>query len=148
MNQMDATHIGNLALVAMTALGMLWVAVPLGLTLGLPTWLVALICIPCSVFGASLVILLIHPFRGFVRRHFSERNRRGQVRYIFRIWRRTGLPGLGVLGPLLAGPPPTMAIGLLLGAPPARLLAWTAFGISVWTGFMIGAWILCRDLFF
>ena len=145
---MDTTQIRDIALVATAALGMLWVAVPMGLTLGMPTWLVAVICIPCSIIGSALVIPLVLPFHKFLRRHFSERNRRGQVRYIIRVWRKSGIPGLGLLGPLLAGPPPTMAVGLLLGAPPLRMLTWTGFGISIWTGVMVGSWILARDLFF
>jgi hypothetical protein len=143
----DAVSYVDIALMAFFALTMLWVAVPLGFGLGVPPLAVALIVIPCSIFGATLVIWIVAPLRGIVRRRYSERNRRGEIRYIFRIWRKCGLPGVGILGPLLVGPPPTMAIGLLLGSNPRRLLAWTSLGIVLWTGFMELVWWLGRDMF-
>lgn len=133
---MDTLHAHNLLILAAFSLGMLWVAVPMGLAMGLNPLLVACVSIPCSILGASCMIWLIRPLREWVRKRYSERNKRGHLRLIFRIWRKAGLPGLGILGPLVVGPPPTMAVGLLLGANPAKLLAWTSAGILLWTTFM------------
>ena len=143
----DPLFLRNVALVFFFAFAMLWVAVPLGLTLGLPPLLVAVIAVPCSITGAALVIWLIRPFSDFVHKHLSERDRRGRVKLIFRVWRRSGIPGLGVLGPLLVGPPLTIAVGMLLGALPKRLIAWTSLGIVIWTSFMLGLWYFGREWF-
>jgi len=137
----------EIATVVFFSFGMLWVAVPMGLIFGLHPLLVAAIAIPCSIAGASIVILIVNPLRNWVRRHYSERNRRGQVRTIFKVWRRFGIPGLGILGPLLVGPPPTVAIGLLLGADTRSLILWTSAGIVTWTAFMEILWWLGRDVF-
>jgi len=133
---MDSAHIHGLLVLAFFSLGMLWVAVPMGLAMGLNPFMVACIAVPCSILGAACVIVLIRPLRDWVRKRYSERNKRGHLRLIFRVWRKAGLPGIGLLGPLLVGPPPTMAVGLLMGAKPAKLLAWTSAGILLWTTFM------------
>lgn len=143
----ESVELPSLLLLILLGIGMLWVAVPMGLTMGVPPWLVAALVIPASIAGAALMIWLVSPLREFVRKRYPERNRRGRTRLIFRVWRRSGLPGLGILGPLLVGPPPTMALGVILGASAKRLLLWTSLGIIVWTSFMELLWLFGHDWF-
>jgi hypothetical protein len=51
---------------------------------------------------------------------------------LYGIWARYGVPGLGLSAPLFVGAPPGAAMGIILGAPTARLLLWTMLGIVFW----------------
>lgn len=52
---------------------------------------------------------------------------------LFRVWLRYGVIGWGLAAPLLVGSPLGAAFGLVLGAPPRRLLPWLAAGSVLWS---------------
>ena len=54
--------------------------------------------------------------------------------------------GWGLASPLVFAPPLGTAIGLALGAPRRRLLAWMAVGSVLWTTILVGAGVIGYDL--
>lgn len=117
----------------------IWFAIPTGLALGLAPWLVWTLTIVGSLSSITIVALGGHRLRTWLtaRRRGWLAARSGRV---YRIWLRFGVPGWGLLSPLLVAPPMGTAIGLILGAPRGRLLAWMAAGVIAWTTIlMIGA---------
>lgn len=143
---MESLQWHNIGLIIFFSFGMLWVAVPTGLALGVPIWLVALIAIPGSIAGAALMFKLTRPIQNWIERRYIKKHT-DKISLVQKIWNRGGVPALGIIGPLIMGPPPTMAVGLLLGAPKRALLFWTATGIIIWTNFMFLAWIFAREYF-
>jgi membrane protein YqaA with SNARE-associated domain len=122
-------------LASVFALGVaeLWAAAPAGALMGLNPALVCLVAAAGAISGGAAVLLLGERVKAWLRRrHERERleERRG---LLFRVWRRYGIPGWGLLSPLLVGSPLGAALGLALGAPPLRLLPWLCAGSLVWS---------------
>jgi membrane protein YqaA with SNARE-associated domain len=124
-----------LKLLTLFALGVaeLWAAAPAGALMRLNPVLVCLVAAAGAVSGGTVVILLGERVKAWLEhRHQREKleERRGML---FRVWRRYGVIGWGLLAPLLVGSPLGAALGLLLGAPPRRLLPWLAAGSVLWS---------------
>lgn len=116
----------------------IWFAVPAGLALGLAPWLVWIITIAGSLCGVIVVAV-----GGDRLRTWLTRRRRGwmvaRAGRTYQIWVRFGVPGWGLASPLLVAPAMGTAIGLLLGAPRGRLLAWMGAGVVIWTSILVVA---------
>lgn len=118
---------------------------PAGLALGVPPpvlWL-------ATVTG-SLVSVAVVAFAGDALRAWLVRRRGGGVvagrGRLYRIWVRYGVIGWGLVSPLVFAPPMGTAIGLVLGAPRRRLLAWMAAGAVLWTTILVGGGVLGLDI--
>ncbi len=131
------------AVVAVFVLGVveIWFAVPAGLALGLAPWLVWIVTIIGSLFAATVVAVGGDRLRTWLTRGRSDwmTARTGRI---YGIWVRYGVPGWGLLSPLLVAPAMGTAIGLLLGAPRRRLLVWMIAGIVVWTSILVLAGVI------
>ena len=124
-----------LKLLTIFALGVaeLWAAAPAGAVMGLDPLLVFLVAAAGAIGGGSVVLLLGERVKAWlVRKRKCEKleERRG---LLFRVWLRYGVIGWGLLAPLLVGSPLGAAFGLVLGAPPRRLLPWLAAGSLLWS---------------
>ncbi len=127
----------ELALKLLVVLGLgaweLWAAVPAGYALGLSPIAVSAATSTGAVLGAVAVTWLgtrVLVWFGKRENHLSTSQRPG---LLHRVWHRHGAMGLGLLAPLVTGAPLGVAIGLALGAPPKRLLAWVVVGVVAWT---------------
>lgn len=122
-------------LLTIFALGVaeLWAAAPAGALMRLDPLLVCTVASLGAVSGGTVVILLGERVKAWlVRRRKREKleERRG---LLFRVWQRYGVIGCGLLAPLLVGSPLGAALGLVLGAPPRRLVPWLAAGSILWS---------------
>jgi len=123
----------DLHLLAVLGLGAvtLWGAIPIGLALGLDPWAV---CVAAAI-GAALGTLAVSAVGDRIRNHPPTPLAKAATRYrglLYRIWLRYRAPGLGLAAPLFVGAPLGTAMGIILGAPTARLLLWTMLGIVLW----------------
>jgi hypothetical protein len=123
----------------------IWFAVPAGFALDLSPpvlWL--------ATAAGSLASVTIVAFAGDALRARLVRRRGGSVvagrGRLYRIWVRYGVVGWGLVSPLVFAPPMGTAIGLVLGAPRRRLLAWMAAGTVGWTTILVGGGVLGLDL--
>ena len=123
----------------------IWFAIPAGLALGVPPlalWLATL--------AGSLLSVTVVAFAGDLLRTWLIRRRGGSVisgrGRLYGIWVRYGVIGWGIASPLVFAPPMGTAIGLVLGAPRSRLLAWMAAGTVLWTTILVGAGMIGLDL--
>lgn len=118
------------------ALVEIWFAVPTGLALGLAPLLVWILTIAGSLSGVAVIGVGGHRLRTWL-----TRRRRGwmaaRTGRTYGIWVRFGVPGWGLGSPLVVAPAMGTAIGLLLGAPRGRLLAWMGAGVVVWTSILV-----------
>ena len=123
----------DLRLLAVLGLGAvtLWGAIPIGLALGLDPWAA---CVAAAI-GAALGTLAVSAVGDRIRNHpptplAKAASHRG---LLYRIWLKYRAPGLGLAAPLFIGAPLGTAMGIILGAPTARLLLWTMLGIVLWS---------------
>lgn len=119
--------------VTVTGLGIieLWAAIPAGTALKLHPLLNGLAAGLGAIIGALLVIILGDRLRNWLlKKKEKEQKNKG---WIYRIWEKYGVIGLGILSPLIMGALLGAAIGISLGASPKRLILWMSVGIVIWT---------------
>lgn len=124
----------DLRLLAVLGLGAvtLWGAIPTGLALGLDPWAVC----TAAAIGAALGTLAVSAVGDRIRNRPPTPLAKAATRHrglLYRIWLKYRAPGLGLAAPLFVGAPLGTAMGIILGAPTARLLLWTMLGIVLWS---------------
>ncbi len=122
-------------LLTIFALGVaeLWAAAPGGALMRLDPWLVCVVAALGAVAGGTVVILLGERVKAWLARRRQGEKMENKQGLLFRVWLRYGVVGWGFLAPLLVGSPLGAALGLVLGAPPRRLLPWLAAGSVLWS---------------
>lgn len=121
----------------LTVLGLgaieLWAAIPAGLALQLHPVAIAFTATVGAMLGVVVVVLLGEGVRTWLARYHGGKGGKERQGFIYRVWRRYGVMGLGLLAPLLTGAPLGAVLGLALGAPLNRLLLWISLGIVLWS---------------
>src|SRR5436190_20823942 len=110
----------------------IWFAVPAGLALGVPPLALWLATVAGALVSVSVVAFAGDALRAWLVRRRGGKVLSGQGR-LYDIWVRYGVVGWGLASPLVFAPPMGTAIGLVLGAPRRRLLAWMLAGTVLWT---------------
>jgi len=111
----------------------LWAAAPAGVVMRLNPLLVCVVAALGAVAGGTVVILLGERVKAWLERKRKREKLEERRGLLFRVWQRYGVIGWGLLAPLLVGSPLGAAFGLVLGAPPRRLLPWLAAGSVLWS---------------
>ncbi len=114
----------------------IWGSVPTGLAVGLPGVWVWLLTVAGALASVSLVTVAGDALRDRLVRRFGHGGvqRRGRL---YGIWVRWGVPGWGLMSPLVFAPPMGTALGLALGAPRNWLWAWMTAGVILWTTVLV-----------
>ena len=127
----------ELAIKLLTVLGLgaieLWAAIPAGLALQLHPVAVGITAAVGAILGVFVVVLLGERVRTWLVQRHGGQTEKGRNGLIYRVWRRYGVVGLGLLAPVLIGAPLGAALGVTLGVPPGRLLFWMSLGIVLWS---------------
>ncbi len=111
----------------------LWAAAPAGAVMGFDPVLVCLVAAAGAVSGGTVVVLLGERVKAWLQKRRKREKMEERRGLLFKIWQRYGVIGWGLLAPLLVGSPLGAAFGLVLGAPPRRLLPWLAAGSVLWS---------------
>lgn len=114
----------------------IWGAVPVGLALGLPPVLVWILTVVGSMAGVGAVAVAGDAVRAWLVRRRGTSTTAGHGR-LYRVWVRYGVVGWGLVSPLAFAPAMGTAIGIALGAPHRRLIAWMFAGVMVWTSILV-----------
>jgi len=119
----------------------LWIAVPTGFAMKIHPVITGIVSAAGALAGVVLVILLGERFRHWLAGRNSKddesiNNKSTRRATIERIWERYGIVGLGLLAPLLTGAPLGAVLGIALGAPAGRLIAWMSVGIIIWSAIL------------
>lgn len=111
----------------------LWAAIPAGFTFGFSPLKTFFWAVTGGTCGSVAVAVLGVRLRDWALKKIQlQISLEGEGRF-YRIWNRYGIPGIGLLSPLLTGPFLGMLIGLALSAEPKRLLFWTVCGVLLWS---------------
>jgi hypothetical protein len=122
-------------LLTIFALGVaeLWAAAPAGVVMRLDPLLVCAVAALGAVAGGTVIILLGERVKAWLQQRRKREKLEERRGLLYRVWQRYGVIGWGLLAPLLIGSPLGAAFGLVLGAPPRRLLPWLAAGSILWS---------------
>lgn len=111
----------------------LWIAIPLGIKLGLHPVMAGI----SGAIGAIAGVLGISVVGNSLRQRIIQRIFGGGGKptpsHIRKIFESYGVVGLGIAGPVLVGAPLATALGIALGAKTMSLAKWTAVGIILWS---------------
>jgi len=130
----------KLTFVFILGAGELWVAIPAGIAIKLHPWMVALTSASGAALGSLTVIFLGARLRAWLLKEKEPQDNPNG--FIFKIWQRYGIIGLGLLAPLVTGAPLGAALGISMGAEPRKLLGWMVIGILLWTVILtLSAWL-------
>ncbi len=123
---------GAVFIVAATPLLEIWIAIPLGLAMGLDPVLTAI----AAALGNFIPLLIIVGFFEKVRTWYESRYPDGGgskgLEKFRRIWDRYGLPVAALSAPASIGTHLAIIIILMLGTDAKKSLAWMAFSIIAW----------------
>ena len=116
------------------ALGILelWLAIPLGLVMGLNPVVIAIMSILGAICGALIVARVGEDIKNWLVRKYGWDILKRQQGIVHRVWLKYGVIGLGLLSPFITGAPLGTALGIALGTPKKRLLLWISIGIVLW----------------
>ena len=114
----------------------IWAAVPAGIALGMPPLVVWLLTVSGSVLGVAVVGFGGGALRGWLARRRGDAILSRSPR-LHGVWLRYGVPGWGLVSPLVMAPAMGTAVGLLLGAPKRRLMLWMTAGVVLWTSSLV-----------
>ena len=110
----------------------LWISIPVGFALNMHPLLIAGITCFGSIWSVLVVIVIGERAVAFILKirgkRFSEKT--GKT-YLF--WEKYGIPGLGLISPVLLGAPIGAAIGISLGVKINKIILWMSIGIIFWT---------------
>jgi hypothetical protein len=122
-------------LLTLFALGVaeLWAAAPAGALMRLDPVLVCAVAALGAVAGGAAVVLLGERVKSWLERRRKRERMETRRGLLFKLWLRYGVIGWGLMAPLLVGSPLGAALGLVLGAPPRRLLPWLCAGSVLWS---------------
>jgi hypothetical protein len=114
----------------------IWGAVPVGLAMGISPVLVWILTVIGSMAGVSVVAVAGDAVRAWLVRRRGASTAAGHGR-LYDVWVRYGVVGWGLVSPLVFAPAMGTAIGIVLGAPRRRLVAWMGAGVLVWTSILV-----------
>ncbi len=127
-----ATALKLLTVVALSAVD-LFLGVPAGIVAGLPAIVVAIAVAGGGIAGVVLTVYVGDAARRWWRLHRKVRSGPKRSGWIKRVADRYGAPGLGLLAPIVTGPPAGALLGISLGIRRGPLLVWLSIGIAVWS---------------
>ncbi|WP_100404936.1 small multi-drug export protein [Bacillus solitudinis] len=110
--------------------------IPIGALAGLNTFLVVLIGLCGNIVTVILVIILMEKIKKWIERRRDNKNdetkkdKRGARAE--KIWRKYGLPGLAILGPILVGSHLAAFLSMTFGGQKKRVAIWMIGSLTVW----------------
>ncbi|APW98075.1 small multi-drug export protein [Halobiforma lacisalsi AJ5] len=118
-----------------------FVVIPVAIGLGLDPFLTGVAAFGGSVAAVVAIVLARSRLTEWWRRQTgtdvtNASDRYGRAR---RVWKRYGLAGLAVAGPILAGIHLTALLASVVGPDDRVTIAWLVAGLAAWTGALVAA---------
>jgi hypothetical protein len=132
----------NIALVFISGVVELWLAVPMGIALKLNPILIVAVSASSAILTVLIVAFLGDSLRSrFIAWRYGE-DKKFETSRIHDVWNKYGVVGLGLLSPLLFGAPLGTAVGITFGASKDNLILWMSLGIIIWSVGLTAAGIM------
>lgn len=121
----------NLVVVFIASAIELWIAIPIGFALEVPTPIICLVVILGAITGVTIAAFIGDKVRSFIRSKRKKADEKPNGR-IYKVWEKYGVVGYGLLAPALTGAVLGSAIGVGLGIERRKLILWLSVGVIVW----------------
>ena len=119
-------------------------AIPAGFAAGAPLWMAAISAWAGYSTGAMVVLLAGAPLRDWLIRKLKIPVERDSSKWVWRIWDRGGIWGLGLLAPVTIGPQAGSILALAVREAPLRVFLALCLGVIPWCvlfAFLVGCGI-------
>jgi len=107
-------------------------AIPAGVAAHAPLWAAGTAAWIGYSAGGLVVLLAGAPLRVWITGKLKVDPTPDPTKLFWRVWRRFGLWGLGLIAPVTIGPQATAAIALALGERPLRIQLAISLGVFPW----------------
>lgn len=108
-------------------------AIPAGVVAHAPVGMAMLAAWLGYSVGGMVILAVGAPLRSWLLAKLRINPKSDSKKLFWRIWRRFGLWGLGLIAPVTIGPQATAALALTLGEPPLRVQWAISLGALPWT---------------
>jgi hypothetical protein len=107
-------------------------AIPAGFAAGVPVWLAAVAAWLGYAAGAAVILVAGTPARDWVARKLGIPQVRDPQKWIWKVWARFGLIGLGLVAPVTIGPQIGALLALAVGERPMKTFLSLSLGVLPW----------------
>lgn len=110
----------------------LWVAIPVGFALKMNPFIIGSVSIIGSIWSVLVVSVIGEKAVSILMKIRGKKiiKKTGKT---YQLWEKYGIPGLGLISPLLLGAPLGAAIGITLGGDILKIIVWLSIGIIFWS---------------
>lgn len=107
--------------------------IPLAALAGLNTWVAVAVGLLGNILTVLLVIALMDKIKSWLAKRQNDKanNKRGERAE--RIWKKYGLPGLAILGPILVGSHLAAFLSMSFGGNKQSVAAWMIGSLVAWS---------------
>ncbi len=109
----------------------IYAAIPAGFAFGLSPWIIFAASLIGGVAGVFVAAFLGDRIRKFFHRNKPAKEPKPAKGFIYRIWNKYGIIGLGLLGTITVGAPVSLAVGIGFKAPLQKLITWCCIGVLI-----------------
>ena len=106
-----------------------YAAIPAGFALELSPLIIFLASTIGGLTGVYVAAFLGDKIRAFFHKQKKVKPEKPKTGLIYRIWKKYGIIGLGLLGTITVGAPLSIAVGVGLKAPLKILITWCCIGV-------------------
>jgi membrane protein YqaA with SNARE-associated domain len=108
----------------------IYAAIPAGFAFGLSPWIIFLASITGGLAGVFVATFLGDKIKAFFQKKKPIKQDETQKHpFITKLWKKYGVPGLGVVGTFTVGAPISIAVGTSLSVNLKQLLVWCCIGV-------------------
>lgn len=108
----------------------IYAAIPAGFAFGLSPWVIFFASIAGGLAGVFVATFLGDKIRAFFYKKKAEKQDETQKHpFIAKLWKKYGVPGLGLAGTFTVGAPISIAVGTSLNVNLKKLLVWCCIGV-------------------
>jgi membrane protein YqaA with SNARE-associated domain len=108
----------------------MYAAIPAGFAFGLSAWVVFAASLVGGIAGVFVAAFLGDKIRAFVAKYRKPKEKKPESdSFVYKIWKKYGVIGLGFFGTFTVGAPICIAVGVGLNAPLPKLIFWCCMGV-------------------
>lgn len=110
--------------------------IPLAMLAGLSTVPVIILGLVGNILTVLLLIIFINKFKEWRQKRSKNKEEKSPTKRTIRaqnLWKKYGLPGLAIIGPLLVGSHLTALMSLTLGGTKKKTAYWMTASIILWS---------------
>lgn len=107
----------------------IYAAIPTGFAMNLNAWVIFIATLAGGLTGVFVAAFLGDKIRSFIQRYRKPKAAKPRTGFIYKIWDRFGVIGLGLLGTFTVGAPASIAVGVGLNVPLKKMILWCCLGV-------------------